>query len=223
MKVASFIFSIRKVPTVHWSSKQPLNFKPKSITLVLLVFGLLLFGLGESLLIASGAGVSPWTVLAQGVSNHSNWSIGFSTFILSFCVLLAWIPLKQKPGIGTILNALIIAITIDLSLPFLPQPSTYLIQALQVVFGVLLVGIGSGLYLIANLGAGPRDGLMVGLQTISNYPVARVRTVIEISAVAIGWMLGGIVGLGTLFFALGVGPAVSMGLWLVKRFSKPLN
>ena len=221
MKILTFLFSAKQVPIVYWSAKQPLTLRPKPLTLLFLIFGLLLFGLGESILIASGAGVSPWTVLAQGVSNYTNWSIGLCTFALSFLVLLVWVPLKQKPGIGTILNALIIALVIELSLPHLPQPSTDFMRIQQVVVGVVLVGFGSGFYLIANLGAGPRDGLMVGLQKISNYPISQVRTAIETSVVVIGWLMGGVVGLGTIIFALGIGPSVSLGFYLVSKMSKP--
>jgi hypothetical protein len=221
MKIFTFLFSTKQVPTVYWSAKQPLTLRPKPLTLVFLVFGLLLFGLGESVLIASGAGVSPWTVLAQGVSNYTNWSIGFCTFALSALVLLIWIPLKQKPGIGTILNALIIALAIELSLPYLPQPQTNFMQIQQVIVGVVLVGFGSGFYLIANLGSGPRDGLMVGLQKISNYPISQVRTAIEVCVVIIGWLMGGVVGLGTIIFALGIGPSVSFGFYLVSKTSRP--
>ena len=221
MTIFSFLHSVKSVPKVSWSSKKALNLKPRFPTLTFLLLGLTLFGIGESILIASGIGVSPWTVLAQGVSNYTNWSIGFSTFVLSVGVLLIWIPLKQKPGIGTILNALIIALAIELSLPYLPQQDTYLMQTLQVIVGVILVGFGSGFYLIANLGAGPRDGLMVGLQKISNRPISQVRTALEIIVVTIGWLMGGVVGLGTLLFAIGVGPCVSLGFVLVTKISKP--
>ena len=223
MKILTFLFSVKNIPVVYWSSKQPLTLRPRPLTLVFLIFGLLLFGLGESILIASGAGVSPWTVLAQGVSNYTNWSIGLCTFALSILVLIIWIPLKQKPGIGTILNALIIALAIDLSLPYLPKPHADLMQIQQVIVGVIVVGFGSGFYLIANLGAGPRDGLMVGLQKISNYPITQVRTAIEISVVVIGWLMGGVVGLGTIIFALGIGPSVSFGFYLVNKLSTPLK
>ena len=214
------LLSVKKIPHVFWSSNNPLNLRPGILTLVFLVLGLVLFGLGESVLIASGIGVSPWTVFAQGISNYTHWSVGLSTFVVSACLLLLWLPLKQKPGIGTVLNALIIALAIDLSLPYLPQPQTNLIQILQIIIGVIIIGLGSGLYLIANLGAGPRDGLMVGLQRITNYPISLVRTSLEISAVAIGWFMGGVVGLGTIIFALGIGPSVSMGLFLVNQFSR---
>ena len=223
MKLFSLLFSIKKVPQVFWSSKDPFNLRPSLTTFVFLVFGLFLFGLGESLLIASGAGTSPWTVLAQGVSQHTNFSIGFSTFLISVVVLLVWIPLKQKPGMGTILNALILAAVIDISLPHLPNPSSYLYQILQVTIGVVIVGLGSGFYLIANLGAGPRDGLMIGLQKKTNLPIVSIRTILETSAVAVGWLMGGVVGLGTAIFAFGIGPAVALGLYLVGKIAKPLG
>ncbi|MFT7471753.1 MAG: putative membrane protein YczE [Kiritimatiellia bacterium] len=213
------LFSVKSVPIVSWSSDHALNFRPRISTLCILCIGLTIFGIGEALLIASGAGNSPWTVLSQGVSEISGWTIGVTTFLTSLAVLLLWIPLKQTPGIGTILNAVIISIAIELALPYLPQPDNYLLQVAEVAFGILLVGFGSGLYLIANLGPGPRDGLMTGLQRATNLPVARVRTAIEITVVLFGWLLGGTVGLGTLMFAFGIGPAVSMGLYLVNYFS----
>ncbi len=204
---------------MSWSSPKPLSFKPRFSTLFFLCFGLLIFGIGEALLIAAGAGVSPWTVFAQGISNISGWSIGVSTFAVSVGVLLLWIPLSQTPGLGTILNAIIISAAIGFSLPYLPHPELYFFKFIESLIGILLVGLGSGLYLIANLGPGPRDGLMTGIQRITNFPVAWVRTGMEILVVILGWFLGGVVGLGTLLFALGIGPAVSLGLYLVAAFS----
>ena len=220
MKLFSLALSIKKIPKVTWSSEDAFNLKPKPLTLILLVFGLFLFGLGESLLITSGAGVGPYTVLAQGISNHTGWSIGLSTFVISIFVLLMWIPLKQKPGMGTILNAFIIALTIEFSVYYLPYPETYPMQILQVVVGVLIIGIGSGFYLIANLGAGPRDGLIIGLQKKTNLPIYSSRTIIEVSVVIVGWLLGGVVGLGTAIFAFGIGPSVALGLSMVGKASK---
>lgn len=212
------VFAVKQVPRLDWSSSTPLNLQPRLITLFYLNLGLILFGLGESLLIASGAGVSPWTVLAQGIANKIDWSIGFATMLVSFSVLLLWIPLKQKPGIGTILNALIIALMIDFSLPLLPSPQSFLWQSFQAASGVLVVGIASGIYLTANLGAGPRDGLMTGLQAATDQPIANIRIAMEISVVAMGWYLGGVVGIGTLIFALGIGPCVAVGILIVRRF-----
>jgi len=220
MQIIINIFSIKKIPTLSWSSSKPLNFKPKINTFIFLTFGLFLFGLGETILIASSQGVSPWTVFAQGISINTNFSIGFATFIVSVSVLLLWIPLKQKPGIGTILNAIIISIVLDYSYPYLPKPDQFFYQILQSFIGVLIVGLGSGFYLIANLGPGPRDGLMTGIQKITKLPIYFVRALIEITVVLIGWYLGGVVGLGTIIFALFVGPFVSLGLLLVKIFFK---
>ena len=220
MKFFSLALSIKKIPKVTWSSEDAFNLKPKPLTLIFLVFGLFLFGLGESLLITSSAGVGPYTVLAQGISNLLSWSIGLSTFVISIFVLLMWIPLKQKPGMGTILNAFIIALTIEFSVYYLPYPETYPMQILQVVVGVLIIGIGSGFYLIANLGAGPRDGLMIGLQKKTNLPIYSIRTIIEVSVVIVGWIMGGVVGLGTAIFAFGVGPSVALGLSIVGKASK---
>ena len=222
MKLFSLALSIKKIPKVTWSSEDAFNLKPKPLTLIFLVFGLFLFGLGESLLITSGAGVGPYTVLAQGISNLSGWSIGLSTFVISIIVLLMWIPLKQKPGMGTILNAFIIALTIEFSVYYLPYPETYPMQILQVVVGVLIIGIGSGFYLIANLGAGPRDGLMIGLQKKTNLPIYSIRTIIEVSVVIVGWLMGGVVGLGTAIFAFGIGPSVALGLSMVGKSSKKI-
>ncbi len=212
------IFTVKEVPQMPWSSPSPYNLRPQLLTFFYLNFGLALFGLGEAVLITSGAGVSPWTVLADGISQIAVWSIGFSTMIISFAILLLWIPLRQRPGMGTILNALIIAFMIDFSLPYLPRPSTLTWQLIQAAFGVLVVGLSSGIYLAARLGPGPRDGLMTGLQRVTGLPVAWVRIAIEVTAVGCGWYLGGAVGLGTVLFALGVGPCVAMGFLMVKRF-----
>jgi uncharacterized membrane protein YczE len=212
------IFTVKEIPRLDWSSATPFNLQPRLITFFYLNLGLVLFGLGESLLIASGAGVSPWTVLAQGIAGKTGWSIGFSTMIVSFSILLLWVPLKQKPGMGTVLNALIIAFMIDFSLTLLPYPQFYVWQVVQAATGVLVVGIASGIYLTANLGAGPRDGLMTGLQGATGQPIAKIRIAIEVTVVAIGWYLGGVVGAGTLIFAFGVGPCVAVGILFVRRF-----
>ena len=212
--------SIKNVPKVYWSSKEPLNLKPNLSSLFFLILGLILFGLGEGLLIVSNSGASPWSVLAQGISLNINLSIGTTTFLVSVFVLILWIPLKQKPGIGTILNAIIISIMIDVCIKFVPTPENYLYQIILAVLAVLTVGLGGGIYLVANLGPGPRDGLMVGLQKKTNLPIAAVRALLEISAVSIGWFLGGTVGIGTLLFAFGIGPAVALGLFLTGKIFK---
>ena len=208
---------IKKIPVVNWSSEKPHNFKPKFSTFFFLCFGLTLFGLGEGLLIVSFTGASPWSVLAQGISLNVNLSIGTITFFISVGVLSLWILLGLKPGMGTILNAIIIALMIDLCIKFVPTPSNYIHQLILAIVSVITVGIGGGIYLVSNLGAGPRDGLMIGLQKISNFPIALVRAILEISVVSIGWYLGGTVGVGTLLFAFGIGPCVALGLFLVDK------
>ena len=208
---------IKKIPKVKWSSEKPFNFKPKFSTLFFLCFGLSIFGLGEGLLIVSFTGASPWSVLAQGISLNVNLSIGTITLLISIAVLILWIPLGQKPGMGTIFNALIIVIMIDLCIKYVPTPSNYIYQLLLAVISVIMVGIGGGIYLVSNLGAGPRDGLMIGLQKLTNFPIAVVRATLEISVVSIGWYLGGTVGIGTLLFAFGIGPCVALGLYLVDK------
>ncbi|SVA75620.1 uncharacterized protein METZ01_LOCUS128474 [marine metagenome] len=220
MKFLILIFTIKKIPVVSWSSYDALNLKPKFITLLYLILGLILFGLGETLLITANAGVSPWTVLAQGISIKTGYSIGLTTFFVSLGVLCLWIPLRQKPGIGTILNTIIVSVVMDVSLPFLPAPETILLQTLQIISAVVIVGLGSGFYLIANLGPGSRDGLMTGLQRMTNKPISLIRAIIEISVVIVGWYLGGVVGIGTIVFALTIGPFVSSGLFSVSRIIK---
>jgi len=220
MKLFSIVNSVSSIPKMSWSSKFPLNIKPKLKTLFFLILGLFLFGLGETLLLASGAGVSPWTVLAEGISIYSSYSIGICTFWISLSILIFWIPLKQKPGIGTILNAIIIAIVFDYTLPYLPNPVAYEFKVLQIIIGVMIVGLGSGFYLIANLGPGPRDGLMTGVQRVTGKPIALVRSAIEVIVVFFGWILGGTAGIGTIMFALGIGPAVAVGIYFVSKSFK---
>ena len=212
--------TIKKIPKTSWSSKKPLNLKPKFWTFLYLCLGLALFGLGEGLLIVSFTGASPWSVLAQGISLNVNLSIGTITLFISLVVLIFWLPLKQKPGIGTILNALIIAMMIDICIKFVPTPENYISQLILAIVAVFTVGFGGGIYLVANLGAGPRDGLMVGLQKKTNMPIATVRAFLEISVVTVGWYLGGTVGVGTLLFAFGIGPAVALGLFLTEKIFK---
>ena len=203
---------IKSVPILFWSTPRPLTLRPPVISVVILVIGLVIFGLGEALLIASGAGGSPWTVLAEGVSILTGWSIGLATFVISTFVLLAWMPLRQTPGIGTILNIIIISVVLDLALPFMPQFDSYGLRLAEAAVGVIVTGIGGGIYLIANLGPGPRDGLMTGLQRLTGLPIAAVRSAIEISVVTMGWALGGTVGAGTLLFAFGIGPCVAASM-----------
>jgi len=208
---------IKKIPKLSWSSKSPRNLKPSFKTLFLLCFGLTIFGLGEGLLIISTIGASPWNVLHQGLSLNLGFSVGTWAFLISLIVLLLWFFLDEKIGMGTVLNFIIIAIMIDLTIYFFKTPTLWINQFLLCLLSVLMVGFGSGIYLIARLGPGPRDGLMTGLQKKTGFSIAFIRAVIEIIVVSCGWLLGGTIGVGTLLYALGIGPAVAFGLNMVKK------
>ena len=210
---------IRTVPHLFWSAPRPLTIRPPMMSVAMLALGLFIFGIGEAMLIASGVGVSPWTVLAQGLTNITGWSVGLATFVISVLVLLAWVPLRQTPGIGTVLNIIIIAVVLDLALPWLPRFDSLVLRVAEAAAGVIVTGIGGGIYLIANLGPGPRDGLMTGLQRLTGFPIAAVRSAIEIGAVALGWSLGGVVGIGTLLFAFGIGPCVAASMYILQRLA----
>ena len=211
---------IKNIPKLSWSSKSPTNFKPSLKTLFYLCLGLIFFGFGEGLLIVSGIGASPWNVLHQGVAVSLGLSVGTIAFLVSFLVLLLWYFLDQKMGMGTIINFIIIAIMIDVTIYYFDKPNEFFLQMLMVIVGILIIGFGTTMYLIANLGAGPRDGLMTGLQKKTNAPIALVRACIEIIVFLAGWFLGGIVGIGTLLYALGIGPSVAANLYLfsLKKF-----
>ena len=209
--------TIKNIPKVSWSSHETFNLKPKLSTLFFLCFGLILFGFGEALVVISFIGNSPWTVMAQGISINSGLSIGIVTFIVSVVVLSSWYFLKQKPGLGTIFNIVIIAAMLDITIALIPTPETYIMKLLMAAGGVMIVGVGSGIYLIANLGPGPRDGLMTGLQKKTNLPIAVVRAIIEISVASVGWYLGGTIGIGTLMFAFGIGPCIALSLYIIDR------
>ena len=221
MGVLTFLRPAKDVPTTWWSATDPMTTRPPARTLLILIAGLWIFGTGDAILIAAGIGNTPWTVLAQGIARNIDWSVGQATFLVSILVLLLWIPLKEKPGIGTILNAVIISLAIEVMVPLLPVPDSQALAVAQVLVGVLLIGIGSGIYLTANLGPGPRDGWMTGLQKASGIPIARVRVVIEVSVLALGVLLGGTFREGTILFALLIGPVVAICLNLAGRFGSP--
>lgn len=215
------IFKIKVIPRLFWSSPKTLTITPPIVSFAFLILGLIIFGLGEAFLIAAGVGVSPWTVFAQGLSIHTGWSIGASTAVISSIVLFLWLFLKQAPGLGTIFNIIIISIVLDFSLPYLPNSETFSVNILMAASGVFITGFGGALYLIANLGPGPRDGLMTGLQRITGYPIAMVRGSIEVTVVVLGALLGGVVGIGTLFFAFGIGPSLALSILVLTKLFGP--
>lgn len=174
--------------------------------LVQLVFGLSLFGLGGALLLHSGLGTGSWDVLTQGISRHVPLSFGTITVITSGIVLLLWIPLRQRPGIGTVLNAVLVGVFVDIGLRVFPVPHVLWTQIASLAVGIIVIGIASGVYIGAGLGPGPRDGLMTGLTQRTGWPIWVVRTIIEVTIVVIGWLLGGIVGIGTIAVTFAIGP-----------------
>ena len=187
---------------------------PKPLVLVRLIAGLYLFGLGIAFQIRATLGLAPWDVFGQGLANITGLSFGLATVLASALILLLWIPLKQKPGLGTIFNALLIGPFIDLSLRFVPSAADWGIfgQIGWYVLGMAIIALGTGIYIGARLGPGPRDGLMTGSVKKFGKPVWIVRTVLEGGATLIGLALGGPVGLGTLLFVIGIGPMVQVSM-----------
>lgn len=183
--------------------------------IVRLFVGLVLYGFGCALTVAAGLGVDPWTVFAQGLSRVSGIGIGWITNIVGLGVLLLWIPLRQKPGVGTVANILLVGTSLQISLGILPHPDVLWLQALMLVAGVVLVAVASGLYIGAHFGPGPRDGLMTGMNARFGWPIWACRLTVEGSVLALGWLLGGTVGIGTVVFALGIGPLVHLALPLL--------
>jgi uncharacterized membrane protein YczE len=211
--VASLAGPIRVVPFLPWSA--PGRWRPRRATLPVLLAGLWIFGSGEALLVASRWGNTPWTVLAEGLSRHTPLSIGAATLVVSGVVLLGWIPLRERPGLGTVLNAVVIAVAIDVVLAVLPRPHHAAGQAGFVLAGIAAIGVGSALYLTAALGPGPRDGWMTGIARRFGLPLAWVRLGLELTVMTGGWLLGGRVGVGTAAFAVTIGYAVTTAMRLL--------
>lgn len=180
--------------------------------------GLALFGVGISLLVRARFGLSPWDVFHQGVSEHLNIPLGTIIVLTSLAVMLLWIPLHQSVGLGTILNAIQIGLTVNIVLPIIPEVRNVALRVFLMLVGVGIVAIASGLYIGSGLGPGPRDGLMIGL-SVRGYRIGRARTFIEISVLVAGIALGGQAGIGTVLFALGIGPMVELTLPILKMNS----
>lgn len=212
--------ALRPHPTIPITPWRAANQWDLSLTRLLILFsGLFIFGIGDSLLIVSGLGNAPWSVLAQGISKQSSLSIGFSTLLVSTLVLALWIPLKERPGFGTIANIAIIAIAIDLGINFFPHQNEIAGELIYVFAGILLVGLGSALYITCGLGPGPRDGWMTAIHRRSGIPIGRVRLGIELLVLTAGWALGGRVGVGTALFAALIGYSVALFFGVVSRLT----
>lgn len=212
-----FLAPHKTIPQTPWRADHRWQLNPTRVAV--LFFGLAIFGLGDSLLVQSNIGNAPWTVFAEGVSLKTNWSLGFSTFVISIFVLLAWIPLREKPGFGTLSNIVLIATFIQVGVSIFPEQDSLINGVIFVLLGIALVGIGSSLYITCGLGPGPRDGAMTGIHNVTGVRVGRVRLAIEVTVLFIGWLMGGTLGLGTLLFALLIGNSVAISLGIVARLT----
>lgn len=180
-----------------------------------LFIGLVLYGIGCAMTVEAGLGVDPWTVLAEGISLHTGIGVGWVANILGFFVLLLWIPLRQRPGVGTIANILLVGTSMQFTLWLFPPVSGLLVQFAVLLGGIVTVAVASGLYIGAHFGPGPRDGLMTGMHKRLGWPIWTCRAIVELSVLLIGWILGGTVGIGTVLFAFLIGPLVHVALPLL--------
>ena len=207
-----------KIPHPSWRATSTWALRPAMVAP--LAGGLTLFGVGEGLLVAAHLGASPWTVFAQGIALRAHVSIGWSTLLISTAVLLFWIPFRERPGLGTIANILIISYVLNETVRFVPTPSAWWVRLGMIVLAVELAALGSALYLMTGLGPGPRDGLMTSIHRKFNVSVVYVRSAIELTVLTAGWLLGGTIGLGTAVFATTVGLLIGANLNLVARLAR---
>jgi uncharacterized membrane protein YczE len=207
-----------RIPETPWRASTTWAIRPR---MVLPLFGgLAAFGFGEGLLVQSQWGASPWTVFAEGIAQHAKISLGWSTALISVVVLLAWIPLRQRLGFGTISNVIVIAYVLDLTTYAVAAPHTAWLKIVYVVGAVTSIGVGSAFYLTCNLGPGPRDGLMTGLHKRLNVSIVYIRLTIEAVVLTIGWLLGGNPGIATAFFAATIGFSIGASLNVLERTLK---
>ena len=216
-EIISHLKPHRTVPVVPWTAKNRWDLSFKRV--LILFFGLAIFGLGDGLIIQSGLGNAPWSVLAQGIALKSGLSIGTSTLIVGSLVLALWIPLRERPGFGTLSNIIIISLFIEIATNIFPKQSNILPGVIFTLVGIAMVGIGSSLYITCGLGPGPRDGAMTGLHQRTGVRVGRVRLGLEVVVSIVGALLGGTLGLGTLLFALLIGQSVAISFGLLARLT----
>ena len=216
-EIISHLKPHRTVPVVPWTAKSRWDLSFKRV--LILFFGLAIFGLGDGLIIQSGLGNAPWSVLAQGISLKSGLSIGTSTLIVGSLVLALWIPLRERPGFGTLSNIIIISLFIEIATNIFPKQENIVLGVIFTLLGIAMVGIGSSLYITCGLGPGPRDGAMTGLHQRTGVRVGRVRLGLEVVVSIAGALLGGTLGLGTLLFALLIGQSVAISFGLLARLT----
>ena len=209
----------RAIPILPWSASG--RWRPRPSSAVVLAIGLWLFGMGEAMIVAARLGNTPWTVLGEGIARHLSLSIGTVTILVSGVVLLGWIPLRERPGLGTVVNAIEIGVALDVMGKILPRPDAVVGRLALGVGGVAVIACGAALYLSTHLGPGPRDGLMTGLARRLDRPIARVRFLIETTVLIAGVALGGRVGVVTVLFALTIGHALAMTLAALSRLVSP--
>lgn len=212
-----FLTPHKTIPYTPWRASHRWELSISRVAI--LFFGLAIFGLGDSLLVQGNVGNAPWTVFAQGLSLKTGWALGVSTLVISSFVLLLWIPLKEKPGFGTLANILLIASFIQIGVSIFPLQHSLISGVIFDLLGITLVGIGSALYITCGLGPGPRDGAMTGIHHRTGIRVGRVRLGIEVTVLAIGYLMGGTVGVGTLLFALLIGHSIAISLGVVARLT----
>ena len=217
-RISAWFRPHRTIPITPWRARNGWDLSFSRVNI--LIFGLFLFGIGESLLVQSNMGNSPWVVLSQGVAAKTGISLGWATFAVSCAVLLLWIPLGEKPGFGTFMNILVIALALQIGVWLLPLQNTFWLGLIFACGGVLMVGMASAIYITCGLGPGPRDGLMTGLHHRSGIRIGRVRLAIEALVLVVGALLGGRVGLGTALFALFIGQAIAISFGVLSRITQ---
>jgi len=205
----------RTIPITPWRASHPWDLSAKRLGI--LTGGLFLFGIGESFLVQSSLGNSPWVVLSEGISGRTGISLGWATFAVSCLVLLLWIPLNEKAGFGTFMNIVVISIALQIGVEVIPQQTNFFSGLAFACFGVALVGAASAIYITCGLGPGPRDGWMTGLHHKTGIRIGRVRLAIESVVLVLGALLGGSVGLGTAIFALFIGQSVAISFGVISR------
>jgi uncharacterized membrane protein YczE len=215
--VMKFLAPHKTIPHTSWRAEHRWQLSPLRISI--LFTGLAIFGLGDSLLVQGNVGNAPWTVFAQGLSLKTGFPLGISTFVISVAVLALWIPLREKPGFGTLSNIVLIASFIQIGTWIFPLQNSLASGVLFDLLGISLVGIGSALYITCGLGPGPRDGAMTGLHHRTGVRVGRVRLGIELTVLVIGALMGGTVGIGTLLFALLIGESIAISLGVLARLT----
>jgi len=216
-RISEFLKPHKTVPVTPWRANSRWDLSPTRV--LILFFGLAIFGLGDALVVQSNLGNAPWTVFAQGLSLRTGLSLGWATFVTGVFVLLAWIPLREKPGFGTLSNIAIISAAIEFGVNRFPLQTTFLGGLASALLGIALVGAGSALYITCGLGPGPRDGAMTGIHQRTGIRVGRVRMGIEVTVLIVGALLGGKLGLGTALFALLIGQSVAISFGIVARLT----